>query len=121
MEKYDIIIVGSGLGGLVCGSILSKNGYKVLVLEKNIQIGGCLQSFKRNGVKFETGMIQCKDDETVDYRNAEVFHKALNQAKVQNYYKLYPTGNHGAKVFLNSKMMLLYNYIIQVIVHSNQL
>ncbi len=56
MEKYDIIIVGSGLGGLVCGSILSKNGYKVLVLEKNIQIGGCLQSFKRNGVKFETGM-----------------------------------------------------------------
>ena len=56
MEKYDIIIVGSGLGGLVCGSILSKNGYKVLILEKNIQIGGCLQSFKRNKVKFETGM-----------------------------------------------------------------
>jgi all-trans-retinol 13,14-reductase len=56
MEKYDIIIVGSGLGGLACGSILSKNGYKVLILEKNAQIGGCLQSFKRNGVKFETGM-----------------------------------------------------------------
>jgi acetyl esterase/lipase len=40
-------------------------------------------------------MIQCRDDETVDYRNAEVFHKALDKAGVQNYYKLYPTGNHG--------------------------
>jgi all-trans-retinol 13,14-reductase len=53
---YDIIILGTGLGGLVCGYILSKNGYKVLLLEKNAQIGGCLQTFKRFGVKFDTGM-----------------------------------------------------------------
>ena len=55
-NQYDIIILGTGLGGLVCGYILSKNGYKVLLLEKNAQIGGCLQTFKRFGVKFDTGM-----------------------------------------------------------------
>jgi len=55
-NKYDIIILGTGLGGLVCGYILSKNGFKVLLLEKNHQIGGCLQTFKRFGVKFDTGM-----------------------------------------------------------------
>ncbi len=55
-NKYDIVIVGSGLGGLACGSILSQYGYKVCVLEKHYQIGGCLQDFKRNGVRFETGM-----------------------------------------------------------------
>ena len=55
-NKYDIAILGTGLGGLVCGYILSKNGYKVLLLEKNAQIGGCLQTFKRFGVKFDTGM-----------------------------------------------------------------
>ena len=55
-NKYDIIIVGSGLGGLVCGYILSKNGYNVAVVEKNAQLGGCLQTFKRAGVKFDTGM-----------------------------------------------------------------
>lgn len=55
-NKYDIIILGTGLGGLVCGYILSKNGYKVLLVEKNKQIGGCLQTFKRFGVKFDTGM-----------------------------------------------------------------
>lgn len=55
-SKYDIAIVGSGLGGLVCGYVLAKNGFKIIILEKNSQIGGCLQTFKRNGVKFDTGM-----------------------------------------------------------------
>ena len=55
-NQYDILIIGSGLGGLVCAYILSKNGYKVAVLEKNAQIGGCLQTFKRFGLSFDTGM-----------------------------------------------------------------
>lgn len=55
-SKYDIIIIGTGLGGLVCGYALAKSGRKVLLLEKNAQIGGCLQNFKRFGVKFDTGM-----------------------------------------------------------------
>ena len=54
--KKECIIIGSGLGGLSCGVILSKNGYKVTVLEQGSQIGGCLQCFTRKGVKFETGM-----------------------------------------------------------------
>ena len=41
MSKYDIIIIGSGLGGLECGAILSKEGYHVCVLEKNELFGGC--------------------------------------------------------------------------------
>ncbi|WP_430813723.1 phytoene desaturase family protein [Carboxylicivirga sp. RSCT41] len=53
---YDIVIIGSGLGGLACGSILSQKGYKVCVLEQHFQIGGCLQDFKRKGKLFDTGM-----------------------------------------------------------------
>lgn len=55
-ETYDIAIIGSGLGGLACGSILSQKGYRVCVLEKHWQIGGCLQDFKREGFLFNTGM-----------------------------------------------------------------
>lgn len=51
-----VIIIGSGLGGLSCGYILQRNGYEVTILEQGAQIGGCLQCFKRKGVKFETGM-----------------------------------------------------------------
>jgi len=56
MKKYDIVIIGSGLGGLICGYILSKNGYKVGIFEKHFQIGGCLQTFERKGITFDTGM-----------------------------------------------------------------
>ncbi|MDR1654185.1 MAG: NAD(P)/FAD-dependent oxidoreductase [Prevotellaceae bacterium] len=56
LTDKHVIIVGSGLGGLVCGYILAKNGFRVTVLEKNGQAGGCLQTFSRGGVKFETGM-----------------------------------------------------------------
>lgn len=56
MSKYDIIIVGSGLGGLQCGYVLSKHGYKVLILERQIQAGGCMQSYKRHGEMLDTGM-----------------------------------------------------------------
>lgn len=55
-KKNDIIIIGSGLGGLQSGVILSRKGYKVLVLEKNRQIGGSLQTFKLKGCTFSTGM-----------------------------------------------------------------
>jgi all-trans-retinol 13,14-reductase len=55
MDKH-VIIIGSGLGGLTCGYILAKNGYRVSILEKNAQAGGCLQVFTRRGATFETGM-----------------------------------------------------------------
>lgn len=55
-RKYDVVIIGSGLGGLVCGAILAKEGKRVCILEKNEQIGGCLQTFRREGVTFDTGV-----------------------------------------------------------------
>lgn len=54
--KYDAIIVGSGLGGLQCAYILSQEGFKVCLIEKNRQLGGCLQTFIRDGSVFDTGM-----------------------------------------------------------------
>ncbi len=56
MHNYDVVIAGSGLGGLVCGAILSKNGFRVLVLEKNKQLGGCLQTFSRDKTIFDSGV-----------------------------------------------------------------
>ena len=55
-DGIDILIIGSGLGGLVCGAILSREGYKVCILEKNKQIGGCLQTFVRDKIIFDSGV-----------------------------------------------------------------
>ncbi|HLF51068.1 NAD(P)/FAD-dependent oxidoreductase [Flavobacterium sp.] len=55
-KKYDIVIIGSGLGGLVSAIILAKEGKSVCVLEKNNQYGGNLQTFVRDKTIFDTGI-----------------------------------------------------------------
>ena len=54
--KYDVIVIGSGLGGLVCARQLAKQGRSVLVLERQAQLGGCLQSYRRGDFEFDTGL-----------------------------------------------------------------
>lgn len=52
----EIIVIGGGMGGLFTGALLAKEGFRVTVLEKNPSIGGGLQSFRRLGKSFDTGM-----------------------------------------------------------------
>lgn len=52
----DVLIIGSGLGGLECGALLAQRGLKVLVLEGSNQPGGCMQSFRRGGLHYDTGL-----------------------------------------------------------------
>jgi all-trans-retinol 13,14-reductase len=55
-KEFDILVIGSGLGGLVSALILAKEGLKVCVLEKNNQYGGNLQTFSRDKLIFDTGV-----------------------------------------------------------------
>ena len=55
-KKFDIVIIGSGLGGLASGLILAKEGKSVCILEKNAQTGGTLQTFVRSRTKYDTGV-----------------------------------------------------------------
>jgi phytoene dehydrogenase-like protein len=52
-NSYDAIIIGSGIGGLVCGCYLAKAGFKVLIVEKNSNVGGCCTSFVSKGFTFD--------------------------------------------------------------------
>ncbi|MCX5686922.1 MAG: NAD(P)/FAD-dependent oxidoreductase [Candidatus Omnitrophica bacterium] len=54
-KKFDVIIIGSGIGGLTIASLLSKNK-KVLLLEKNNNFGGYCAAFKRKGYRFESAV-----------------------------------------------------------------
>lgn len=53
---YDVVIIGTGMGALCCGYILAMEGKKVILLEKNIQLGGNLQVFSRDKCVFDTGV-----------------------------------------------------------------
>ncbi len=53
-RTYDVVVIGSGLGGLMCAVILAKEGMKVCVLEQDKQIGGCLQTFSLKKTVFDS-------------------------------------------------------------------
>ena len=53
----DYIIVGSGMGGLSCAAVLSRLGYKTLVLEQHPDVcGGGTHSFDLKGYRFDSGL-----------------------------------------------------------------
>ncbi len=53
---YDTIIIGSGMGSLTAAAILSKEGQKVLVLERHYTAGGFTHVFKRKGFEWDVGI-----------------------------------------------------------------
>src|SRR5690606_4708362 len=55
-NRYDAIIIGSGLAGLTSAALLSQSGFRVLVLEQHYFIGGCAHTFKRANYIFDTAI-----------------------------------------------------------------
>lgn len=55
-ERYDVIVIGSGLGGLTCANRLARAGHSVLLLEHHIQLGGLATWFKRKGHIFDVSL-----------------------------------------------------------------
>ena len=54
-QTPDVIVVGSGLGGLCCAALAARHGLEVLVLEAHDLPGGAAHGFERRGFRFESG------------------------------------------------------------------
>ena len=55
-ENLDAIVIGSGIGGLTVGAVLSRAGKRVLVLEQHDQAGGCCHTYIDKGFEFDVGI-----------------------------------------------------------------
>lgn len=55
-EKYDVIVIGGGIGGLVSGAYLAKAGLKTLLIEKHDNVGGYCSSFRRGRYLFDSAV-----------------------------------------------------------------
>ena len=51
----DVIVIGSGMGGLTAAALLAYKGLRVKVIEQNYIPGGCTTSYQRKGYWFESG------------------------------------------------------------------
>ena len=55
-DRYDVIVIGSGLGGLTSANRLACSGHKVLLLEYHHKLGGLATWFKRQGHIFDISL-----------------------------------------------------------------
>ena len=58
-NEYDVIIIGSGMGGMTTAAALSRMGHKVLLLEQAQEIGGLTHTFSREGFTWDVGLHYC--------------------------------------------------------------
>lgn len=54
-DSRDVIVIGSGIGGLCCGALLARYGYHVTLCESHAIAGGAAHGFERNGYIFDSG------------------------------------------------------------------
>jgi phytoene desaturase len=52
-EQVDAVVIGSGIGGLVCANLLAEGGMKVLLIERHSMLGGFCSTFRRKGFIFD--------------------------------------------------------------------
>jgi all-trans-retinol 13,14-reductase len=60
-NEWDVIVVGSGIGGLAAGAALARNGRRVLLLERHFVLGGLTQTFERDGFRWDVGVHYLSD------------------------------------------------------------
>ena len=58
-DTYDVIVIGSGMGGMTTATALSRFGHKVLLLEQARNLGGLTHSFSREGFTWDVGLHYC--------------------------------------------------------------
>ena len=59
VEGFDVIVIGSGMGGMTTAAALSRLDHKVLLLEQAQTIGGLTHAFSRDGFSWDVGLHYC--------------------------------------------------------------
>jgi len=60
-SKFDVVVIGSGLGGLTAAALLARAGRKVCVIERNHSVGGAASAFKIGALTIEPALHQTAD------------------------------------------------------------
>ena len=96
---YDVVIIGAGISGLVCGNYLAKAGMKVLIIEQHPKVGGYCASFKRKGFAFDAAahsLGSCREDGRIGiifkdlslYKKVEITRAEISDLIITPDYKI---------------------------------
>lgn len=107
-NKYDVLVVGAGNGGLMAAALTAKAGLKTLLLEQHNIPGGSASSFKRGRFEFEPSLHELCSVGTVQKPNEiyKVFEKIgakINWRYEYNTFRAICTGEDGFDVKLRAR------------------
>ncbi len=88
MARYDVVVVGAGLGGLTAGAILARAGRKVLVIERSNSVGGAASSYKSGELFVEGSLHETSDP----HHPGDPKHDVLTRAGVIDAVTWVPSG-----------------------------
>src|SRR6201746_507715 len=88
MARYDVVVIGAGLGGLTAGAVLARAGRKVLVIERSNSVGGAASSYQSGDWFVEGTLHETRDPN--DPRDPK--HDVLVRAGVLDAVKWIPGG-----------------------------
>src|SRR4051794_2188343 len=88
MARYDVVVIGAGLGGLTAGAILARAGRKVLMVERSNSVGGAASSYKSGDLFVEGSLHESSDPQ----HKSDPKHDVLTRAGVIDAVKWIPAG-----------------------------
>ena len=102
MNNKQVIVIGSGLGGLSAAISLAQEGYAVTIHEKNSKIGGKLNVLKEQGYTFDLGPSIL----TLPHIFERLFERSGR--KMSDYFSIRPLRPHWRNFFEDGKVVDLY-------------
>ncbi len=88
-ERYDVIVIGAGLGGLTAAALLAQAGRKTLLIERNYGVGGAASTYKAGDLIVEASLHETSDpQDPVDPK-----HAVLARSGVLDKVAWVPTGS----------------------------
>ena len=83
-DRYDAIVIGSGLGGLTSAALLARAGRSVLIVERHDRPGGYAHAFRRRGYRFDSAVHLVSGCEPVPFEGGGVLHDLLSELGVRD-------------------------------------
>jgi prolycopene isomerase len=93
-DAYDVVVIGSGMGGITAGALLAKVGRKVLVVEQQAGAGGYAHAFQRGPYTFDPAIHVVAQGQ-----DGAIFDALLRYLDVRDLVHLHRAGRWYAAVF----------------------